>query len=192
MRLTIRNKLFLGFGALLALMLTASLLSLANIASISDGTATMHEDVLPNVEMLGTLKSDALSFRNEQAKHVGETDPAALEQIQANLAAYKETMAGNFAKLKSGRRGCGSRRGDRGAVAEVRRRVGDRHRGQPRRRQGQGGPASCSTVGEEFFVPFENEPRRLARGRARGGQRGVTPTPRPPSRPPARPPSCSC
>jgi methyl-accepting chemotaxis protein len=99
MRLTIRNKLFLGFGALLALMLTASLLSLANIASISDGTATMHEDVLPNVEKLGTLKAGALSFRNEQAKHIGATDPTALEQIQANLAAYKETMAGNFDEL---------------------------------------------------------------------------------------------
>ena len=34
MRFTIRNKLFLGFGVMLALMLAASLLALSNISRV--------------------------------------------------------------------------------------------------------------------------------------------------------------
>ena len=172
MRFTIRNKLFLGFGALLALMLTASLLALANIASISDDTATMHEDVLPNVEMLGTLKSDALAFRNEQAKHIGETDPAALEQIQANLAAYKETMAGNFAELEGGDEDAGlaeetealwQKYVDESATGIAASRAGDRAKAT----------SILLAVGEEFFVPFEKSLDEWRDGRARGGEGGV-------------------
>ena len=154
MRVTIRNKLFLGFGALLALMLTASLLALANIGSISDGTETMHEDVVPNIEMLGSIKADALSFRNEQAKHIGETDPAALEQIQANLAAHKETMAGNFAELEGG--------DEDGGLAEEtealwQKYVDESATGIAASRAGDSAKATSIllAVGEEFFVPFE-------------------------------------
>ena len=59
MRFTIRNKLFLGFGVLLALMLAASLLALSNISRVGDGAEAINDEIVPTVELLGTLKADA-------------------------------------------------------------------------------------------------------------------------------------
>jgi methyl-accepting chemotaxis protein len=99
MYLSIRTKLFLGFGALLALMAVASLLALANINTVSDGTADISDDVVPTVDLLGVVKADSLALRKEQFKHVLTTDPAELKDIEGDLDAYPKQLMGYYDKL---------------------------------------------------------------------------------------------
>ena len=99
MRFTIRNKLFVGFGVLLALMLAASLLALSNIARVGDGAEAINDEIVPTVELLGTLKADAQAYRKEQLKHVISDDPEELEEIEGDLTTSQEQIAGYFTRL---------------------------------------------------------------------------------------------
>ena len=99
MRFTIRSKLFLGLGVLLALMLAASLLALSNISRVGDGAEAINDETVPTVELLGTLKADAQAYRKEQLKHVIAGDPEELEEIEGDLTLSEELIAGHFTKL---------------------------------------------------------------------------------------------
>ena len=99
MRLNIRTKLFLGFGAVLALMTVASLLALSNINNVSDGSATINDDVLPNTEVLGSLKSDAQAWRNEQFEFVAADDADEKDAAAKQLTSGTAVIKGHFDRL---------------------------------------------------------------------------------------------
>ena len=91
MRFTIRNKLFLGFGVMLALMLAASLLALSNISRVGSGAEAINDEIVPTVELLGTLKADAQAYRKEQLKHVISDDPEELKEIEGDLTTVRRS-----------------------------------------------------------------------------------------------------
>ncbi len=99
MRFTIRNKLFLGFGVMLALMLAASLLALSNISRVGSGAEAINDEIVPTVELLGTLKADAQAYRKEQLKHVISDEPDELKEIEGDLTLSEKLIAGYFTTL---------------------------------------------------------------------------------------------
>jgi methyl-accepting chemotaxis protein len=99
MRFTIRNKLFLAFGALLALMVVASLLALSNIAKVGEGASEMHQDVLPTVERLGTVRSEAQAYRTAQFEHIADSEQEETADIERDLERSKAAVEGHFGEL---------------------------------------------------------------------------------------------
>jgi methyl-accepting chemotaxis protein len=106
MRLTLRNKLFLGFGAVLALMLVLALASLHNLGQVGDGTDAINNDVLASIEKIDDVKANAEAYRSDQFRHAtvknaadkqaAEADMAkSAAAIQSDLAAYRKLLHGD-------------------------------------------------------------------------------------------------
>jgi methyl-accepting chemotaxis protein len=106
MRLTLRNKLFAGFGAVLALMLVLALVSCHNLGRVGDGTDLINNDVLVSVEKIDDIKANAEAYRTDQFRHATVTDAAdkqsaeadmakAAAKIQSDFAAYRKLLKGD-------------------------------------------------------------------------------------------------
>jgi methyl-accepting chemotaxis protein len=86
MRLTLRNKLFLGFGAVLALMLLLAVVGLHNLGKVGDGTDQINNDVLASVEKIDDVKANAEAYRQDQFRHATVKDAADKQSAEADMA----------------------------------------------------------------------------------------------------------
>ena len=195
MRFTIRNKLFLGFGVLLALMLAASLLALSNISRVGDGAEALNDEIVPTAELLGTLKADAQAYRKEQLKHVISDDPAELEEIEGDLSSSQKLIDGYFTRLSEL------------ADDDEERALVEKSKAQLQAYLDASAPAIESSragekaaagrllldAGGEFYGPFEDQVDVWRKAGQRGGRRVLRRARSTPSPAPARSSSsCSC
>ncbi|MGA2926544.1 MAG: methyl-accepting chemotaxis protein [Solirubrobacteraceae bacterium] len=73
--LSVRAKLFGGFGVVLALTAVLGVVLIMQIGSVHSGGAYLGNNALPSVETVAQISRDAVDFRRAQLRYVLETDP---------------------------------------------------------------------------------------------------------------------
>jgi methyl-accepting chemotaxis protein len=114
MNLSIRTKLFAGFGALLALMLAAILVGshgMGGIMSVSDDLG--YRDA-PSLGAAGSIGTDIEQYRLAQATYVLSNDPAMRSASEQTMKAAQADARQALAKARKL-----STPADRGAVADM-------------------------------------------------------------------------
>jgi len=82
--LSVRAKLFGGFGLVLALTAIMGVVLLSELGSVNSGGAYLGTNALPSVEGINRIARDAIDYRRAQLKYV--LDPATAAGAQAKSA----------------------------------------------------------------------------------------------------------
>jgi methyl-accepting chemotaxis protein len=85
-RLSVRNKLFAGFGALILLLVVSSLVSLGKLGSLNDQSINLADQAVPGVDIANRLNTAESDYRISQLQHVIATTPAQMDEQENNLA----------------------------------------------------------------------------------------------------------
>src|SRR6266545_1440486 len=85
MRASIRTKLFAGFGAVLVLLLAATLLALHGMGSIIDRSDKISEGDVPSLAIAGQLAQANEQYRLAQTSHTLSSDPKLMAVREQNL-----------------------------------------------------------------------------------------------------------
>ncbi len=103
--LSIRGKLFAGFGAVLALTVVLGVVMLSEIGSVNSGAVSIGGNALPSVERIDQAAIAAAAARSELGQSMLETDPAKviadLGVLKADIAETSQLLA-SYASLASG------------------------------------------------------------------------------------------
>jgi methyl-accepting chemotaxis protein len=83
--LSIRGKLFAGFGSVLALTVILGVVMLSQISSVNSGGVQIATNDMPSVVAINQIGTDVAVARIDQAQAMLDTDPA---RVAADFAAY--------------------------------------------------------------------------------------------------------
>ena len=86
MRLSVRNKLFAGFLAVVALMIMLGIFELVKMGGINNSVKYVGTKAMPSIATLGDLDTIENEYRVAQLQHVITTHPAVMKQQETKLA----------------------------------------------------------------------------------------------------------
>ncbi|MFL5829616.1 MAG: methyl-accepting chemotaxis protein [Solirubrobacteraceae bacterium] len=89
--MSIRTKLFGGFGVVLALSAIMGVVLLSELASVNSGGVYLGDSALPSVAAIGQINRDAVDFRRAQLKYV--LVPSGAPGVQAKADWTKDAAA---------------------------------------------------------------------------------------------------
>ena len=92
MRLTVRNKLFAGFGIVAALMIALGVVAVSKLATVYQSTKEFNESVVPGIESMGSIDAAVQSYRRNQWAHTAATDTTEMEKDEEEMAAEQATI----------------------------------------------------------------------------------------------------
>jgi methyl-accepting chemotaxis protein len=94
--LSVRGKLFGGFGAVLALTAVMGVVLLAELGTVNSAGATIGTQAVPSIDAIGVIARDAADFRRAQLKVVlaggGEGAAQATSDVASDTAAVEATL----------------------------------------------------------------------------------------------------
>ncbi len=76
--LSVRAKLFGGFGAVVVVAVVVGLVLLSKMGSVNSGGVYLGTNAVPSIQMIGLLDSDVTDYRRAQLQYVLESTPAQL------------------------------------------------------------------------------------------------------------------
>jgi len=92
--MSVRMKLFGGFGLVLALSLIVGVVLITQMGSINTGGVYVGDNALPSVQMIGQISKDAVDYRRAQLRYVIETQAS-------YLAKQKQAWTADDAEIQS-------------------------------------------------------------------------------------------
>ncbi len=98
MRLTVRTKLFAGFGALIALLLISSLVALGKLGALNDQSVNLADQAVPGVDIANRINTVESDYRISQLQHVIAQSPEEMRTQERNLAERGKRLQGAFAE----------------------------------------------------------------------------------------------
>ena len=81
--LRIRTKLLLGFGLVLAMLITVSVFSITQLRLVNEQTRVINDRWLPSVYSIEEMRLGAASFRRQQYAHLASVDAATMDKFEA-------------------------------------------------------------------------------------------------------------
>jgi methyl-accepting chemotaxis protein len=95
--LSVKGKLFGGFGVVVALTVVLGVVLLSQLGSVNSGGATIGRDAVPSIESIGLIGRDAADLRRAQLKMVlagngGTGDAQALSDEASDAAEIDATL----------------------------------------------------------------------------------------------------
>jgi methyl-accepting chemotaxis protein len=100
MRISVRSKLFLGFGAVVALGLVLGIVATLSMGSMNHDTTAVTENDLPTVQLVGDVATAAGHYRSDQFEVVSAPTAASRARYVARLHAAEGAVAANFRALQ--------------------------------------------------------------------------------------------
>ena len=99
--LSVRAKLFGGFGAVLALAVIVGVVLLAQMGTVDSGGVYLGTNAVPSVKTIGLLDAAFGDYRVAQMDYVLETDRAAKQQLVAEWNATDARIQKDFTEYQS-------------------------------------------------------------------------------------------
>jgi methyl-accepting chemotaxis protein len=95
MRLSVRAKLYAGFGAVLALMCVLALVAIVKMGSLHDAASKINDDVVTSVSVVDDISSGVERFHSQQWESLAAKD---LDAANKQLATTKSGIDANLAE----------------------------------------------------------------------------------------------
>jgi methyl-accepting chemotaxis protein len=99
MRLSVRTKLFAGFGAVVAVAAVLGIVAVLNMGSMNHDTVAVTDTDLPTVLLVGHVATAAGQYRTDQFEASSATTAAAASTYLKRLDGAERTIAGDFRDL---------------------------------------------------------------------------------------------
>jgi methyl-accepting chemotaxis protein len=100
MRLTVRTKLFGGFGLVVVLLVVSSVLGISQLGSLKNEVDGLGGDDLPSVQTISDVNAAAADYRMADYAFVAAADAAARKTAAAALSKDERTVAAAFATYR--------------------------------------------------------------------------------------------
>ena len=71
MRLSVRTKLFAGYGAVLVLMVVLCVIAISKMGALHDSASKINDDVLTSIELVDDVAIAAGIYRQDQYALIG-------------------------------------------------------------------------------------------------------------------------
>ena len=97
---TIGKRILFGFCAVLAITVALGAFALARVLAIQADTTVITGDCLPGVYLVGKIEAEVKEAEMHVRKHLLATDPAAMDQIEKDLAACRDRVTQYYADYK--------------------------------------------------------------------------------------------
>ncbi len=88
--MSVRGKLFGGFGVVLALAVVVGMLLLSQMGAVNNGGVYLGTNAVPSVQSIGVIDAGVGDYRINQLRYVIEPDKA---QMQTAIAGWKAADA---------------------------------------------------------------------------------------------------
>jgi methyl-accepting chemotaxis protein len=95
--LSIKAKLFGGFGVVLALLALSTFLGVRGLGSLNDKTEQVGKNSLPSVELIGEIDTAAWEYRARQFRWVGSPSQDRTQELEQKIAAADSRVVKSFA-----------------------------------------------------------------------------------------------
>ena len=100
-RPTIARKLAVAFGAVIALMLAALAVAATGTQSLRSDSATIGNEVVPAVQMLGETTTEIRQYRVAQLERINAEGPSQEQELDDELTATAATVDARLKDLKA-------------------------------------------------------------------------------------------
>ncbi|HTH97673.1 MAG TPA: MCP four helix bundle domain-containing protein, partial [Stellaceae bacterium] len=100
--ISIRAKVLAAFGIILVAIAALATVSIARMAVMNTNAESIRNQYLPNTNFIGVIRFDMMRFRQIEAAHVLETEPADKAKEAATLSQLKqqiETVWSQYEKM---------------------------------------------------------------------------------------------
>ncbi|MDD3172984.1 MAG: methyl-accepting chemotaxis protein [Herbinix sp.] len=101
MKLTIKTRLILGFGILIAILISLGIYSINSLGSINRMTAELATNWLPSVDYAHSINTHTSDFRILELGHVISEDTAEMESIEKEIDAVNNDILTYIEKYKT-------------------------------------------------------------------------------------------
>ncbi len=92
MNFTVRSKVWLVFGSLLAILVVVAVLAFLQLSKIAGSASNIQANVLPSTQLLGKMMDEFDTYRILEAEHVLAVDPGAMDKIEADMDSAANAM----------------------------------------------------------------------------------------------------
>jgi methyl-accepting chemotaxis protein len=99
--LSVRAKLFGGFGLVLALTAIMGVVLLSELGNVNSGGVYLGKNALPSVESINQIARDAVDFRRAQLKYVLDPATAAGAQAKSDWTSDESDIQAQLTKYQS-------------------------------------------------------------------------------------------
>jgi methyl-accepting chemotaxis protein len=99
MRLSVRSKLFLGFGVVVALGLTVGVVAVVSMGSMNHDATAVTDNDLPTIQLVGDIATAAGHYRSDQFEAASAQTAAGRSTYLARLASAEAVVAKDFHDL---------------------------------------------------------------------------------------------
>ncbi|MDO7905149.1 HAMP domain-containing methyl-accepting chemotaxis protein [Paenibacillus sp. JX-17] len=93
MKMTIRKKLFGGFGLILAFLIAVSTVGLLKMEVLGSNTRSINDKWMPSVTLLGSLNGDISDLERLALNIIVETNESTVKQLEGEFAATQKKTA---------------------------------------------------------------------------------------------------
>ena len=91
--LTIRMRLFMGFGILTAILLLLGIYSIVSLGTINSQAAVLGTNSLPSVDYAHTLKTTISDYRRVELQHINAVTDTDRNDYETRLSGYINTIS---------------------------------------------------------------------------------------------------
>jgi methyl-accepting chemotaxis protein len=92
-RLTIRNKLLGGFGAVVVLMLLLGVVALSKLGAVNQRNVDTSTNTVPSLGLIADARQAMQELRKDQLRHAVSADAKSMDEIEADIAADKQKVS---------------------------------------------------------------------------------------------------
>ncbi len=100
MRISVRLKLFAGFGAVIVLGIVLGAVAIVNMSSMNHDTVEVTDKGLPSVQLVGDVATVAGRYRTDQFEALSADTPAGATKYLGQLHAAEASVSASFKALK--------------------------------------------------------------------------------------------
>jgi methyl-accepting chemotaxis protein len=101
MRLSLRTKLYAGFGAVLALMLILALVAIVKMGSLHDAASNINDNTVSSISIVDDVATGIERYHGQQWENLASTDQAAAQKRLTTLQTAIDGNLGKYAPLIS-------------------------------------------------------------------------------------------